>query len=151
MRYTPEIISDLEENQVFVFGSNLAGRHGAGAALLATKTFGAKYGVGEGMTGKCYAFPTKDENIKTRSLYEIGESFNKFFHCVSDEPRLDFLLTKVGCGLAGYSTREMANTFWNSMDWLGRKQIPKNLWVPKEFIEYRAEQLLFESGGRKLK
>ncbi len=71
MRYTPETINFLEENQIFVFGSNRAGFHGAGAALFAKKFLGAEQGVGEGLTGRCYALPTKDENIKTLPLHEI--------------------------------------------------------------------------------
>ena len=143
MRYTPEIISSLEENQIFVFGSNLRGIHGAGAAKLACKAFGANYKTGKGMTGQCYAFPTKDENIQTRPLNKIGESFRELVKCVLDNPHLDFLLTKVGCGLAGYTTDDIAREFWHGMEYNGQKKIPINLWVPREFIKHKAEELLF--------
>ena len=134
MRYTPEIISSLEENQIFCFGSNQRGAHGAGSALLARKAFGAVLGDMEGLTGQCYALPTKDENIQTRPLNKIGESFQKFIKCVLDNPQLDFLLTKVGCGLAGYTTDDIAGEFWHGMEYNGQKKIPVNLWVPREFI-----------------
>lgn len=152
MRYTPEIISDLEPHQIFTFGSNLAGKHGAGAALFAATKFGAEYGVGEGLTGQCYALPTKNLNILTRPLNLIGESFRIFIKCVLDHPELDFLLTKVGCGLASYSTDDIAREFWHGMEYNGQKKIPINLWVPKEFVftaDY--EDSVFHSGGRELK
>ena len=134
MRYTPEIISSLEENQIFVFGSNRRGVHGAGAAFLAKKVFGAKAGVGLGLTGQCYALPTKGFEIETLSLSEIGVSFQRFIKCVIDNPQLDFLLTKVGCGLAGYTTDDIAREFWHGMEHNGQKKIPANLWVPREFV-----------------
>ena len=144
MRYTPETISKLEPNQIFVFGANLRAAHSAGAAFLAQKAFGAKYGeVGEGLTGQCYALPTKDENIRTRSLDEIRESFCKFIKCVIDNPNLDFLLTKVGCGLAGYSTDLIAKEFWQGMEYCDQEKIPINLWVPKEFVKWKAEKEFF--------
>ena len=143
MRYTPETINFLEENQIFVFGSNRAGFHGAGAALFAKKVFGAEQGVGEGLTGQCYALPTKDENIKTLPLHEIGQHFCKFFHVVLANPDSDFLLTKVGCGLAGFSVETVACEFWNSMAWIGLTSVPKNLWVPKGFVKWKAEEEFF--------
>ena len=152
MRYTPETITKLEENQIFVFGSNQRGAHGAGAALLARKAFGAVLGDYEGFTGQCYAFPTKDENIQTRSLNKIGESFRELVKCVLDNPHLDFLLTKVGCGLAGYTTDDIAREFWHGMEYNGQKKIPINLWVPREFVftaDY--EESVFQIGGNKLK
>ena len=152
MRYTPETITKLEENQIFVFGSNQRGAHGAGAALLARKAFGAVLGDDEGLTGQCYALPTKDENIQTRPLDKIGESFRKFIKCVLDHPELDFLLTKVGCGLAGLNTNHVAREFWRGMTHNKQEKIPVNLWIPKEFV-FTAdhEESLFEQGGNKLK
>ena len=152
MRYTPEIISSLGGNQIFVFGSNRRGVHGAGAALLARKVFGARRGVGIGLTGKCYALPTKGFEIETLSLSEISVSFQKFIKCVLDNPHLDFLLTKVGCGLAGYTTDDIAREFWHGMEHNGQKKIPVNLWVPREFVftaDY--EESVFQIGGNKLK
>jgi len=96
---------------VFVFGSNLAGIHGAGAALYAEKFYGAKKNVGEGLTGNSYALPTKDENIKTRSLDDIEESIEKFLICVSKSPDKHFGITPVGTGLAGYSKGQIIRLF----------------------------------------
>lgn len=130
MRFTPDNITKLEENEIFCFGSNLAGRHGAGAAKFAKDKFGAAYGVGKGLTGRCYAFPTKDKYIKTLSLDAIKEEFIDLFACCEDFPKYTFLLTKVGCGLAGYSAKEIVGCFKNL-------PIPANLVMPEEFwIEY---------------
>jgi len=89
MKYTPENITKLEENQVFVFGSNESGRHGLGAAKTAHEKFGAEYGVGEGSTGSCYALPTKDKNLKTRSLKDIQYSIIKFLSVCNSNPDRD--------------------------------------------------------------
>jgi hypothetical protein len=91
---------------VFVFGSNLAGRHGAGAALYAVKHYGAKYGVGEGRTGDAYALPTKDAQLRTLPKDEIKQAYIRFrkYASRSDD---QFLLTPVGTGLAGYGLEEI--------------------------------------------
>lgn len=101
---------------VFVFGSNKAGRHGAGAALEAKESYGAKYGVGEGKTGNAYAIPTKDENLKVLSLQEIANSVYTFLEYAENHPDLTFNVTEVGCGLAGYSPEEIAPLFWGAPD-----------------------------------
>lgn len=106
---------------IFVFGSNLAGRHGAGAALCARNTHGAKYGVGVGRTGNAYAIPTKDERIRTLPLSRISEYVAEFLKYASDHPELDFQVTKIGCGLAGYREHEIAPMFRNA---------PKNCHLP---------------------
>jgi hypothetical protein len=111
--YFTQDIESLEESQVFVFGSNLAGFHGRGAAKKALE-FGAVYGVGEGQCGKTYGIPTKDYNIKTRALNEIAKSINKFKVFASNKPELTFQVTKVGCGLAGYHDSEIAPMFRGS-------------------------------------
>lgn len=139
MKITPEVIFELKDNEIFVFGSNRAGKHGAGAAKLAHKAFGAEYGVGEGLTGSCYALPTKDERIKTLPLEEIKKSFIKFLGCVALNPDLEFYLTKVGCGLAGYKEDEIAREFWVAIAFRSMGKIPKNLYVPIEFVNYKAE------------
>lgn len=97
--------------EIFVFGSNLAGRHGKGAALHARLHHGAKLGVGEGLTGRSYALPTKDENIQTRSLDDIKVSIDKFMKLANEANNLVFNVTKVGCGLAGYKDHEIAPMF----------------------------------------
>jgi hypothetical protein len=96
---------------IFVFGSNQAGRHGKGAALHARMNLGAEYGVGEGLTGKCYALPTKDYKIKTRSLASIEESIVTFLKVAGKNRDKLFLTTPIGCGLAGYSKKEIASLF----------------------------------------
>lgn len=128
MKTTPESITELEPNQIFVFGSNLAGRHGAGAALTAMRRFGAKYGVGVGPTGQCYAIPTKDENFKTLPLSEIENHISRFLSCAKSHDHLEFLVTKIGCGLAGYEISDIAALFNN-------KYIPDNVVLPKEFLK----------------
>lgn len=88
---------------VFVFGSNLAGRHGKGAALWAKKHRGAIYGQGEGLQGNSYAIPTKDAVLKTLSVGEIALYVDTFLSFVENHPELDFQLTPIGCGLAGHN------------------------------------------------
>lgn len=109
-----EPILKLNSNQIFVFGSNLAGRHGAGAALAAKKHFNAKYGCGVGITGQCYAIPTKDKKIKTLPLNEIKGFVDDFIAFAKQNSHLEFLVTPIGCGLAGYSVKEIAPLFENS-------------------------------------
>lgn len=111
IRHTPGNITGLANGEVFVFGSNLAGRHGAGAAKLAHDKFGAVYGVGEGLRGRSYAFPTLDENLRKLSRSSLALSRDLFFDTATHEPHLTFLLTKVGCGLAGYPEQDMAALF----------------------------------------
>jgi hypothetical protein len=88
--------------KIFVFGSNLAGRHGAGAARYAFKNYGAEMGVGVGLTGNSYAIPTKDYVLKTLSLNAIEQHIEDFVNFAWDNPQYKFLLTPIGCGLAGY-------------------------------------------------
>ena len=97
------MIEKLEHNQIFVFGSNLAGVHGKGAAKTARDKFGAEYGVGEGLTGQCYAFPTLDENRKQLDEVNLLTSIENLISCAEEHPDLTFILTEVGCGLAGYT------------------------------------------------
>lgn len=100
-------ITQLNTNQIFVFGSNLAGRHGKGAALYARQHFGAQYGIGNGPTGRCYAIPTKDKYIQTLPLHTIKHYINQFVEYAQQHPELEFLLTPVGTGLAGYSIEDL--------------------------------------------
>jgi len=116
------MIETLKPNQIFVFGSNLAGKHYGGAARQAQEQFGAEYGVGEGFTGQCYAFPTLDENFGIRTDDEITKSVEDFFACAKTNPDLEFLLTKVGCGIAGYNEKYMIEKF---------KHAPRNVVKPE--------------------
>ncbi len=96
---------------VFVFGSNLAGRHGKGAALYARQFHGAKYGVGQGPTGNAYAIPTKDYDLDTLDLYMIASYVEDFIAYAKAHPDLVFEVTRVGCGLAGYNDSDIAPMF----------------------------------------
>ena len=93
-------IEALDPDEVFVFGSNLAGRHGKGAALTARQRFGAIYGQGEGLQGNAYALPTKDERLRGRSLDEIGASLRQLATDAAQHSDRTFYLTRVGQGLA---------------------------------------------------
>lgn len=93
---------------IFCFGSNLAGRHGLGAALTAKRHYGAKYGVGEGPTGKAYAIPTKDASLRTLPLEDIRAALVRFREYARARSDLTFALTPIGCGLAGHDARAMA-------------------------------------------
>lgn len=99
------------DTPIFVFGSNLAGRHGKGAALHARKWCGAVYGVGVGRTGNSYAIPTKDKNLKTLALPAIQSHVTVFLTYASEHPELHFQLTPIGCGLAGYTPAQIAPMF----------------------------------------
>lgn len=97
--------------QIFVFGSNLRGHHGAGAARHAMDVLGAEYGVAEGFTGKCYAIPTKNARIDTMTIDEIRPYADRLVQAMKDNPQVDFFMTRVGCVLAGHSDRAMATLF----------------------------------------
>ena len=112
--YTEDNFTSIGENEVFVFGSNLAGRHGLGAAKFARDVCGAKYGEGHGFTGNSYAIPTKDGNLKVLSLSAIKEYIRLFQIHAAVYPDNLFLVTKVGCGLAGYKDHEVAPLFRGS-------------------------------------
>lgn len=110
--------------EIFVFGSNLAGRHGAGAAKYARLHYGARIGVGEGPTGLAYAIPTKNEKIRTRNLDDIRVSVDRFIQYAKANPHLTFKLTAIGCGLAGYTPDQIAPMFEGA---------PPNVRKPPEF------------------
>ena len=112
------------EGQIFVFGSNLAGIHGAGAAAFARKNCGARIGVGVGMTGESYAIPTKDENIETLDLKTIEGYVDEFLEFARKNPRKKFFVTRIGCGLAGYTDSQIAPMF---------TRVPPNCILPPEW------------------
>jgi hypothetical protein len=113
---------------VFVFGSNLAGRHGKGAALFAKKHHGAEYGIGEGRTGNAYAIPTKDKDLKVLGLYLIELYFAEFVAYAEDNPDDTFLLTPIGTGLAGYDKVEIFKLIRNCAP------LPSNIVFTKEWF-----------------
>lgn len=96
---------------IFVFGSNESGIHGAGAALAAKRYYGAEIGVGVGISGSSYAIPTKDKKIKTLPLNDVKKYINRFVKFANNNPRINFFITRVGCGLAGYSDKDIAPLF----------------------------------------
>lgn len=100
-----------QQVRIFVFGSNLLGRHGKGAALTARQDYGAEYGVGEGRTGNAYAIPTKDECLVPRSLKEVRTSVVRFLEYARTHPELQFLVTRIGCGLAGFNPDDIEPMF----------------------------------------
>lgn len=102
--------------EVFVFGSNLAGRHGKGAALHALRNWGAIYGQGVGLQGDSYAIPTKNAFLHTLPLYEIEEFVDEFIRFARTKPDWKFLLTPIGCGLAGYKREQIRPLFKNAPD-----------------------------------
>lgn len=122
-----DIVKKLESNQVFVFGSNEAGRHGRGAAFAA-KQWGARNGVGVGLQGQTYAIPTKDRDIETLPLSHIREYVEDFTVFAKKNPQLEFLVTRIGCGLAGYKEEQIAPFFTTS------STLP-NVRLPQTFID----------------
>lgn len=106
MRITPDYITRLEPNEIFVFGSNLAGFHGGGAARIAYEHFGAEWGVGVGPTGKYYAIPTMQGGVDTIRPY-----VDEFIRYAEQHPELTFLVTRIGCGIAGFTDEQIAPLF----------------------------------------
>jgi hypothetical protein len=97
--------------EIFVFGSNLAGRHGAGSALAAVREHGAKWGQGTGLQGASYAIPTKDHGLRVLPLNHIKQFVDIFVQFAADHQEMTFNVVKVGCGLAGYREEEIAPLF----------------------------------------
>ena len=103
--------STPENGEIFVFGSNLSGIHGAGAARVAAERFYAERGVGFGFTGNSYAIPTKDYLIETMPLEQIKPFIQQFVHLTQNQRDKKFFVTRIGCGLAGYTDAEIAPLF----------------------------------------
>ena len=113
INYHMGFINSLEDNEIFIFGSNLQGLHGAGAALTARNRFDAKMGIGKGLTGQSYAFPTiKSLNPYTKlTVKEIEQEVNDLEIIIKENNNKKFYLTAVGCGLAGYDIKNIAPLF----------------------------------------
>jgi len=101
----------MYEKSIFVFGSNLAGKHGKGAALFAKQNYGAIYGQGVGLQGNSYAIPTKDKSLNPLPLKEIEFYVKQFIRFAKEHPEYIFNLTRIGCGLAGYADIQIAPMF----------------------------------------
>lgn len=122
-RFTPERITHLAENEIFVFGSNFAGKHGGGAARAAFECFGAVWGVGVGLQGRSYAIPTMRGRLNGVKPY-----VDQFVQFASAHRELTFLVTKIGCGRAAFSVGEIAPLFAKALDL-------KNVILPREFVD----------------
>ena len=121
--YTSERIIRLEPNEIFVFGSNLAGAHGGGAARAALNRFGAVWGQGVGLQGQSYAIPTMQGGVETIKPY-----VDEFIDFARQHPELKFLVTRIGCGIAGFRDEEIAPLFTAAIE-------VENVILPKEFVE----------------
>lgn len=128
MKTSPKEITELKPNEIFVFGSNMRGVHGLGAAKTAHKKFGAQMGIGRGLTGQCYALPTKDLEINTLPLFDIEQEIILFLMVAKENPEKDFLVTAFGTGLAGYTHKDIAKLFRG-------KDVPDNVFLPKEWVD----------------
>ena len=130
--YTPEIITSLKPNEVFVFGSNTEGRHGAGAAKTAVDKFGAKYGQAEGLQGQSFGIITKDLSKGERSvpLEKIQDGIVNLLSAANKNPNKKFYVTKIGTGLGGFKVSEIKDIFQKLENAFG---INNNIILPKEF------------------
>ena len=126
-RITPDFITQLGENEIFVFGSNLAGMHGGGAAYIAFKKFGARMGQGVGLQGQSYGIPTMQGGVDTITPY-----VDEFITFARQHPELRFLVTRIGCGIAGFDAQDIAPLFAEARG-------VENIALPKDFWEVLQE------------
>ena len=120
--YTPERIAELKADEIFVFGSNLAGMHGAGAAYIAFQKFGAVMGCGVGLRGQSYAIPTMQGGVETIKPY-----VDDFIAYAKSRPDLFFYVTRIGCGIAGFRDKDIAPLFKDAAG-------VENICLPKSFM-----------------
>ncbi len=123
MQFTPENITELGEDDIFVFGSNLAGNHAGGAAYIARQKFGAIMGQGVGLQGKSYAIPTMQGGVETIKPY-----VDEFIEFASNCDQNTFFVTRIGCGIAGFSDEEIAPLFREALTLY-------NVRLPKSFVK----------------
>lgn len=121
--YTPERIAELGEDEVFVFGSNLEGMHGGGAARTAYQRFGAVWGEGVGHHGQSYAIPTMHGGVE-----QIRPYVDEFVEYARENRHLRFLVTRIGCGIAGFRDEQIAPLFSEALNC-------SNIILPREFVE----------------
>ena len=121
--FTPDMISELKADEVFVFGSNLAGMHGGGAAYYAWKKFGAVMGCGVGLRGQSYAIPTMQGGVETIEPY-----VSSFIAFAQEHPELFFYVTRIGCGIAGFRDKEIAPLFSEAL-------ALENVCLPETFVK----------------
>lgn len=121
-RIASDRIAELADNELFVFGSNIQGAHGGGAAWFAHKKFGAEWGVGEGITGRTYALPTME------GMESLKQAVANFIECAQKHPEKVFHVTAVGCGIAGYSPKQVAPLFRAALEM-------ENVYLPQVFVD----------------
>lgn len=123
MRFTPDNIKELAPDEIFVFGSNLAGHHGGGAARVALDRFGAQWGVGEGIQGQSYDIPTMQGGVETIKPY-----VDRFLDLAYEWDQNTFLVTRIGCGIAGFTPEQIAPLFDRALDMY-------NVVLPRDFYD----------------
>ena len=121
--FTPERITELKPNEIFVFGSNLAGFHGGGAANVAMERFGAIWGQGVGRQGQSYAIPTMHGGPETIRPFVSG-----FIDYASNHPDYTFYVTRIGCGIAGFTPDQIAPLFREALE-------VENILLPEDFVK----------------
>ena len=122
-RITPNHISQLAANEIFVFGSNLQGHHYGGAARIANEKFGAIFGQGVGLQGQSYAIPTMQGGVETIKPY-----VDEFIEFAKQHPELIFYVTRIGCGIAGFQDSEIAPLFTAAVGM-------ENVALPQSFMD----------------
>ena len=120
-QFTPDFITELKESEIFVFGSNLQGMHGGGAARIAYEEFGAIWGQGVGLQGQSYGIPTMHGGVDVIKPY-----VDEFVNFAKSHPELKFLVTRIGCGIAGFTDEEIAPLFKDAIE-------IENIYLPKSF------------------
>lgn len=122
--YTPDFVTELLPNEIFVFGSNLDGFHGGGAARIALNKFGAVWGQGVGLQWQSYAIPTMQGGVETIKPY-----IDEFITFARNHPELTFYVTRIGCGIAGFADNEIAPLFREA-------HAVDNIILPESFVIY---------------
>lgn len=122
-QFTPDFITELKENEIFVFGSNLQGMHGGGAARLAYEKFGAIWGQGVGLQGQSYGIPTMHGGVDAIKPY-----VDEFIEFARSHPEMTFLVTRIGCGIAGFRDEEIAPLFKECIE-------IDNVILPRSFVK----------------
>ena len=122
-QFTPDFITELKENEIFVFGSNLEGMHGGGAARLAYDKFGAIWGQGVGLQGQSYGIPTMHGGVDAIKPY-----VDEFIEFAKSHPEMIFLVTRIGCGIAGFRDEEIAPLFKECIE-------IDNVILPRSFVK----------------
>ena len=122
-KYTPDLITELKPGEIIVFGSNLDGFHAGGAARIAVQKFGAVWGQGVGLQGQSYAIPTMQGGVETIKPY-----VDQFIDFAKEHPELTFLVTRIGCGIAGFQDRVIAPLFADAIT------VP-NIILPRQWVQ----------------